>query len=102
MVSQDMCDAKIITLYKNYGSRSDFNNYKGISLFAIAGKAFARVILSWLQNLAKRVYTSINVNLGLNNLPLTWYSLYASYKRNVMNRTFLYTLLLLTLLEPLT
>ena len=56
MVPQDMRDAKIITLYKNKGDRSDCNNYRGISLLAIVGKVFARVILSRLQILADRVY----------------------------------------------
>ena len=31
-VPQDMRDAKIVTLYKNKGERSDCNNYRGISL----------------------------------------------------------------------
>ena len=55
-VPQDMRDAKIITLYKNKGDRSDCNNYRGISLLSIVGKVFARVVLSRLQNLAVRVY----------------------------------------------
>ena len=55
-VPQDMRDAKIITLYKNKGERSDCNNYRGISLLSIVGKAFARVILNRLQLLAERVY----------------------------------------------
>ena len=55
-VPQDMRDAKIITLYKNKGDRSDCNNYRGISLLAITGKVFARVILSRLQTLGERVY----------------------------------------------
>ena len=55
-VPQDMRDAKIITLYKNKGDRSDCNNYRGISLLSIVGKAFARVILKRLQKLAERVY----------------------------------------------
>ena len=33
-VPQDMRDAKIITLYKNKGERSDCNNYRGISLLS--------------------------------------------------------------------
>ena len=28
MVPQDMCDAKIISLYKNKGIRSEWNNYR--------------------------------------------------------------------------
>ena len=55
-VPQDMRDAKIITLYKNKGDRSDCNNYRGISLLSVEGKAFARVVLNRLQPLAERVY----------------------------------------------
>ena len=51
-----MRDAKIVTLYKNKGERSDCNNYRGISLLSIVGKVFARVILVRLQKLAERVY----------------------------------------------
>jgi len=36
-----MRDAKIITLYKNKGKRSDCNNYRGISLLSTAAKVFA-------------------------------------------------------------
>ena len=55
-VPQDMRDARIITLYKNKGDRSDCNNYRGISLLSIVGKVFARVVLSRLQELAARIY----------------------------------------------
>ena len=55
-VPQDMRDAKIITLYKNKGERSDCNNYRGISLLSIVGKVYARVILGRLQILADRIY----------------------------------------------
>ena len=55
-VPQDMRDAKIVTLYKNKGDRSDCNNYRGISLLAIIGKVFARVVLTRLQSLAEQVY----------------------------------------------
>ena len=55
-VPQDMRDSKIITLYKNKGERSDCNNYRGISLLSIVGKAYARVVLNRLQKLAERVY----------------------------------------------
>ena len=51
-----MRDAKIVTLYKNKGERSDCNNYRGISLHSIVAKAFARVVLSKLQLLADRFY----------------------------------------------
>ena len=55
-VPQDMRDAKIITLYKNKGERSDCNNYRGISLLSIVGKVYARVILGHIQKLADRIY----------------------------------------------
>ena len=55
-VPQDMRDATIITLYKNKGDRSYFNNYRGISLMGIVSKVFARVLLTRLQALADRVY----------------------------------------------
>jgi len=55
-VPQDMRDANIITLYKNKGDSSNCNNYRGISLLSIVGKAFARVVLNRLQKLAERVY----------------------------------------------
>ena len=37
-VRQDMRDAKIVTLCKNKGERSDCNNYRGISLLGIVAK----------------------------------------------------------------
>jgi len=55
-VPQDMRDANIVTLYKNKGDKSDCNNYRGISLLSIVGKAFAKVVLHRLQKLADRVY----------------------------------------------
>ena len=51
-VAQDMKDAKIITLYKNQGDRSDCSNYRGISHLSIVGK----VVLARLKQLAERVY----------------------------------------------
>ena len=55
-VPQDMLDAKIITLYKNKGERTDCNSYRGIFLVNIVGKILARVIFVRLQQLAERVY----------------------------------------------
>ena len=55
-VPQELRDANIITLYKNKGDRTDCNNYRGISLLSIVGKAFARLILKRLQLLAERIY----------------------------------------------
>ena len=51
-----MRDAKIVTLFKNKGDRSDCNNYRGISLLSVVGKVFARVVLARLQILADRIY----------------------------------------------
>ncbi len=44
-VPQSVHDAKIVTLYKNKGDRSDCNNCRGISLLSIVGKVFASVYL---------------------------------------------------------
>ena len=55
-VPQDMRDAKIITLFKNMGERSDCNNYRGIYFLSITGKVFAKVILIRLEKMAERVY----------------------------------------------
>ncbi|XP_038064973.1 uncharacterized protein LOC119735349 [Patiria miniata] len=55
-VSQDMCDAKIVTLYKNKGDRSDCYNYRGISLLNTVGKVLGSVALIRLQLLAEHVY----------------------------------------------
>ena len=54
-IPQNMRDANIITLYKNKGDKGDCNNYRGISLLSITGKAFARIILKRLHVLAARV-----------------------------------------------
>ena len=52
-----MRDAKIVTLFKNKGDRSDCNNYRGISILSsVVGKVFARVVLTRLQILAGRIY----------------------------------------------
>ena len=51
--SQDMDDAKIVTLYKNKG---DCNIYKWISLVNAVGKLFAFATLGRLQRLAGHVY----------------------------------------------
>nr|XP_049705654.1 transposon TX1 uncharacterized 149 kDa protein [Helicoverpa armigera] len=55
-VLQDMRDADIITLYKGKGDRGDCNNYRGISLLSVTGKAFAKVILKKIETLAARIY----------------------------------------------
>lgn len=47
-IAQDIWHANIITLYKHKGDRSDCNNYRGISLLSITGKAFVRVTLKRL------------------------------------------------------
>ena len=55
-IPQDMRDACIVTLFKSREDRSVCDNYRGISLLVIIGKAFARVASLRLQFLASRVY----------------------------------------------
>ena len=54
-VPYDMLDSSIVALFKNKGDKGDCNNYRGISLLSVTGKAFARVILKRLQRLAERI-----------------------------------------------
>lgn len=54
-IPQNMRNAKIVTLYKNKGDKGYCNDYRGILLLSIAGKAFARILLKSLQILAERV-----------------------------------------------
>jgi len=58
-VPQGMHDSTIITLYKNKGGCSDYNNYRRISLLSIVRKAFARAVLNRLQSLAECVYPEV-------------------------------------------
>ena len=67
---QDMRDANIVTLYKNKGDGSDCNNYRGISLLNIVGKAFARVVLNKLQTLASRVYPECQCDFRAERLTI--------------------------------
>ena len=55
-VLQDMRDAKILTLYRNKGERSNCNNYRGISFLSIIGKVYTQVLLICLQKLAEHIY----------------------------------------------
>lgn len=55
-IPQDMKDSEIITLYKDKGDRGDCNNYRGISLLSIVGKAFAKDVLQRLDTLATLIY----------------------------------------------
>ena len=48
VVSKDIRDAVIVSLYTNKGKKSDCSNYRGITLLFIAGKILARVLLDRL------------------------------------------------------
>ncbi|XP_033099909.1 uncharacterized protein LOC117103460 [Anneissia japonica] len=56
-IPQQLRNSKIITLYKNKGSRKDCNNYRGISLLNIVGKVYAKIIHQRLVVIADRVYS---------------------------------------------
>ena len=59
-----MRNAKIITLFKNKGERSDCSNYRGISLLSVIDKVFVKVILIQLQKLAELVYPESQCDFG--------------------------------------
>ena len=65
-----MRNAKIITLYKTKGDRSNCNNYGGISLLSIIGKVFARVVLVRLQVLAERIYPESQCGFRSKRSPM--------------------------------
>ena len=98
-VSQDMRDAKIITLHKNKGARSDRNNHKGTSLHGIAEKAFESVVLPRLQKLAKRIYAELQCRFRSQRSTIDMIFSVRQCKRNVKNITRLCISLSLTLLK---
>lgn len=57
---RDMRDCNIITLYKNKGDESNYNNYKGILLLGIVEKAFVNVVLNTLLKITERVHYECN------------------------------------------
>ena len=50
----DFRDALIVSLFKNKGSRAEFENYRRLSLLSIEGKIFARIILNSLVTVAEQ------------------------------------------------
>ena len=51
IIPQDWKDSLIIALFKKKGSKSVCDNYRGISLLAVAGKILARIMLARLAKL---------------------------------------------------
>ena len=54
-IPQDFKGARIVTVYKNKGNKSNCSNYRGISMLSATGKLFARVVLKKLQVLVDEV-----------------------------------------------
>jgi hypothetical protein len=48
---EDWTTAILIRLYKSKGDRTVCDNYRGISLLAVTGKIFTRIVLNRIQNL---------------------------------------------------
>ena len=55
-IPHGMYDAIIVILYENKGDCSNCNNYCGISLLSIVGKAITPTILVHLKSLTLQVY----------------------------------------------
>ena len=69
-VPQGICNANIITLYKNKGDCSDCNNYCGISILSIVWKVFACIVLNVLQVLAECVYPEAQCGFRAGRLTI--------------------------------
>ena len=52
---------RCVTFFKNKGDRSDFSNYRRISLLSIVGKVFARVLRTRLQELLEHVHPAVHL-----------------------------------------
>ena len=55
-VPQDMKEAMVYTLYKNKGDKGSCDNYRGILLLSVPGKAVAKAVLRRLLILGERVF----------------------------------------------
>ena len=53
-VPQELKDASIVTIFKK-GSRTEYGNYRGISLLSVAGTILAEVLLNRLQALSESI-----------------------------------------------
>ena len=70
--TQNICDAKIITPYKNKAEWTDCNTYRGIFLLSIAGEIRARVILVRLQKTCRTCVSGITVWISFRPIN-NWY-----------------------------
>ena len=93
IVPQDMCDANIITLYKNKGDCSNCNNYCGISLLSIVGKAFTHMVLNRLLVFAEHVYSEAQCGFRAGRLTIDMiFSLCQLQEKSHKQRQPLYTM----------
>ena len=49
MVPEEWHQGIIIPLYKGRGSKSEYSNYRGITLLSVPGKVFALIILARIK-----------------------------------------------------
>ncbi len=89
MVPKDMHKAKIVTLYKNKSDRNDHSSYRSIPLLSIVGKISSWPDYRFWQFASTQ---SDSVGSGPRDPSSTWFSPYDNCRRNVVNRTSLYTL----------
>jgi hypothetical protein len=54
LMVKDWTTAVLIRLYKNKGDKRISDNYRGISLLVVAGKVFARILLTRIQGILDR------------------------------------------------
>ena len=71
-VPQDIKNALVSMLYKNKGDKGSCDNYRGISLLSVPGKAIAMIVLRRLQILGERVFpeTQCGFRAGMSTIDM--------------------------------
>ena len=69
-VPQELKDASIVTISKK-GSRTEFGNYRGISMLSVAGKILAKVLLNRLQPLSESIIPETQCGFRAGREPRT-------------------------------
>ena len=95
-------DARIVSLYKNKGSKADCGNYWGISLFSTVGKILAWVILNYLINISEDNLPKTHCGFRPDKNAVTMVFTVWQDRKNALNRRWTSKQSSWTWLRPLT